>query len=62
MRATSSIHAMIVEDFDSFRRFVCSKLKQRPELRVICEVSDELEAVHKARDLRPQLILLDIPS
>jgi DNA-binding NarL/FixJ family response regulator len=53
---------MIVEDFDSFRRFVCSKLKQRPELRVICEVSDELEAVHKARDLRPQLILLDIPS
>ena len=51
---------MVVDDFDSFRRFVCSKLEQMPELRVICEVSDGQEAVHKARELRPDLILLDI--
>ncbi len=44
----------------SFRNFVCSKLKQRPELQVICEVSDGLEAVQKAEELQPDLILLDI--
>jgi DNA-binding NarL/FixJ family response regulator len=51
---------MVVEDFHSFRRFVCSELEQRPELKVICEASDGQEAVHKARELRPDLILLDL--
>jgi DNA-binding NarL/FixJ family response regulator len=51
---------MIVEDFHSFRRFVSSKLEQRPELRVVCEVSDGLEAVQMAEELKPDLILLDI--
>jgi len=51
---------MVVEDFLSFRKFVCSKLEQRPELQVICEVSDGLEAVQKAEELQPDLILLDI--
>ena len=31
-----------------------------PELQVICEVSDGLEAVQKAEELQPDLILLDI--
>jgi two-component system response regulator NreC len=51
---------MVVEDFVSFRRFVCSKLEQKPELRVICEVSDGLKAVQMAEELKPDLILLDI--
>ena len=55
----SSIRVMVVEDFDLLRQFVCSTLKQMPELRVICEVPDGQEAVHKARELRPDLILLD---
>jgi DNA-binding NarL/FixJ family response regulator len=51
---------MVVEGFKPFRRFVCSKLKEKTELQVICEVSDGLEAVHKAKELKPDLILLDI--
>ena len=51
---------MVVEDFVFFRRFVCSTLEQKPELRVICEVSDGLEAVQMAEELKPDLILLDI--
>jgi len=51
---------MVVEDFLSFRKFVCSKLEQTAELQVICEVSDGLEAVQKAEALQPDLILLDI--
>ncbi len=51
---------MVVEDFLSFRKFVCSKLEQRPGLQVICEVSDGLEAVQKAEELQPDLIILDM--
>jgi DNA-binding NarL/FixJ family response regulator len=58
--AASSIRVMVAEDFQPFRQFVCSKLEQRPELRVACEVCDGLEAVQKAEELEPDLILLDI--
>jgi len=58
--SASPIRVMIVEDFQPFRRSVCSILKQRPELQVVCEVSDGLEAVQMAEDLKPDLILLDI--
>ena len=51
---------MVVENSRSFRQFVCSKLEQKPELWVICEMSDGLTAVQKAYVLKPDLILLDI--
>jgi DNA-binding NarL/FixJ family response regulator len=50
----------VVDDYEPFRRFVCSTLKQRPSLQVIGEVSDGLEAVQKAQELQPDLIVLDI--
>lgn len=50
----------MVEDFEPFRRFVTSTLQKRPELHILCEVSDGLEAVQKAQDLKPDLIVLDI--
>ena len=49
-----------MEDYEPFRRFVCSTLGRRPELEIICEVSDGLEAVHKADELQADLILLDV--
>ena len=51
---------LIVEDFPDFRRFIRSTLGERLDLRVIAEVSDGLEAVQKAAELKPDLILLDI--
>jgi len=54
------IRIMVVDDFDDWRRFVVSLLQQIPTLRVISEVSDGLEAVRKAEELKPDLILLDI--
>jgi DNA-binding NarL/FixJ family response regulator len=50
---------MVVEDSHSFRQFVSSKLEQKPELWVICEMSDGLTAVQTAYVLKPDLILLD---
>jgi DNA-binding NarL/FixJ family response regulator len=51
---------MVVEDFQPFRISVCSKLEERPRLQVVCELSDGLEAVQMAAELKPDLILLDI--
>jgi DNA-binding NarL/FixJ family response regulator len=51
---------LVVEDFLPFRRFICSTLQKIPTLQAICEVSDGQEAVQKAKDLKPDLILLDI--
>jgi len=50
----------MVDDFEPFRRFACSTLGRRPELQVTGEASDGLEAVQKAQELKPDLILLDI--
>jgi two-component system nitrate/nitrite response regulator NarL len=51
---------LIVEDFPAYRRFICSTLGESIDLRVIAEASDGLEAVQKAAQLKPDLILLDI--
>ena len=56
----SKIRIVIVEDFVAFRRLICSILGKSPDLQIICEVSDGLEAVQKAEELKPDLILLDI--
>jgi DNA-binding NarL/FixJ family response regulator len=58
--ATPSIRVLVVDDFEPFRRFVCSTLEQIPDLQVIGEVSDGLEAVRKAQELQPDVILMDI--
>lgn len=54
------VRILVAEDFPTFRRFICSTLEERPGLRVVAEVSDGLEAVQKAAELKPDVILLDI--
>jgi DNA-binding NarL/FixJ family response regulator len=54
-----SLRVLLVEDFEPFRRFIHTTL-QAAELQIIAEVSDGLEAVQKAEELQPDLILLDI--
>jgi DNA-binding NarL/FixJ family response regulator len=56
----TSVRILVVEDFEPFRRFIHSMLQEKAELNVICDASDGLEAVHKAEELQPDLILLDI--
>jgi DNA-binding NarL/FixJ family response regulator len=50
----------VVEDHRDWRNLVRLLFQMRPEWQVICEVSDGLEAVRKAGELKPDLILLDI--
>ena len=55
-----SLRILVVDDNEPWRRHVCSILTKRKELSVVAEVADGLEAVQKAQELQPDLILLDI--
>jgi DNA-binding NarL/FixJ family response regulator len=57
---TSPFRVLVVEDSEPFRKFICLTLGKRPELQIVGEVSDGLEAVQKAEELQPDLIVLDI--
>jgi len=54
------VRILVVDDFAPWRRSVRSELKRHSELRLVAELADGLEAVQKARELKPDLILLDI--
>jgi len=56
----SSLRILVVEDFAPFSQFIRSTLAERRDVQVIGEASDGLEAVHRAEELKPDLILLDI--
>src|SRR6478736_6981716 len=57
---TSSVRILVVDDYEPFRDFVRSTLGEKSKWRIVAEVSDGLEAVHKAEEQQPDLILLDI--
>jgi len=57
----SPVRILVVDDFEPWRRSVSLLLREEPELQVVVgEASDGLEAVQKAVELQPDLILLDI--
>jgi len=56
----SLIRVLVVDDYEPWHRFVSTMLGEQPELRIIGEVADGLEAVQQAQGLQPDLILLDI--
>jgi DNA-binding NarL/FixJ family response regulator len=56
----SKIRVLVVDDFEPFRRFVGSTLGKMQDMQVVGEASDGLEAVGKAEDLKPDLIVLDV--
>jgi DNA-binding NarL/FixJ family response regulator len=54
------ISILVVDDFAPWRRFVSTITRIEPGWHVVSEASDGLEAVQKAEELKPDLILLDI--
>jgi DNA-binding NarL/FixJ family response regulator len=55
-----SVRVLLVDDFEPWQRFAATTLRNQPELEIVGNVSDGLEAVQKAQELQPDLILLDI--
>jgi DNA-binding NarL/FixJ family response regulator len=60
MTSVSIVRVLVVEDYIPFRRFISATLSKKRNVQIICEVGDGLEAVKKAEELKPDLILLDI--
>lgn len=56
----SLVRVLVVEDSKPFQRFISSKLQIRQDMQVAGEVGDGLTAVQKAKELQPDLVLLDI--
>lgn len=50
----------MVDDFVPWRSYVIAKLAENPALHIVGFASDGLEAVQKAAELQPDLILMDI--
>jgi DNA-binding NarL/FixJ family response regulator len=59
-RRMPTFKVLVVDDYEPVRRVVRLILQARDDLQIVGEASDGLEAVQKANELRPDLILLDI--
>ena len=51
---------LIVDDDGSFRRRVKELLASEPDMEIIGEAADGREAILKARELKPDLVLMDV--
>jgi DNA-binding NarL/FixJ family response regulator len=58
--AETSFRALVVDDHESWRGFASKVLQRVPELQVVGEASDGLQAIRLAQQLQPDLIVLDI--
>jgi DNA-binding NarL/FixJ family response regulator len=56
----SPYRALVVDDFEPWRKFVCSALKHHLHSWFVSEAGDGPTAVQMAKALQPHLILLDI--
>jgi len=56
----STVRILVIDDYAPWRRFITSTLQKLPEFQIVGEGTDGMEAVEKAQELQPDLILLDI--
>jgi signal transduction histidine kinase len=56
----SAVQFLIADDHELFRRTARSFIESHPDWQVCGEAGDGIEAVEKAKRLRPQVILMDI--
>ena len=56
----SAVRVFLADDHDLFREGLAAIIAGQPDMEVIGEASDGLEAIIKALELRPDLVLMDI--
>jgi DNA-binding NarL/FixJ family response regulator len=56
----TSIRVLVVEDFEPFLRFTSCTITKEPGFQVVGEAADGADAVKKALELKPDLLVIDI--
>jgi len=54
------IHCILVDDHTLFRAGMRRLLEGEPDFAIVAEASDAVEALGKVRELRPEIVLMDI--
>jgi DNA-binding NarL/FixJ family response regulator len=57
---TDLLRILIVDDQEPVRRALRGLLRTQPSFQLCGEAQDGLEAVEKARELKPQVVLMDV--
>ena len=56
----SSVEILIADDRELFRRMARSLVESQPGYHICGEAGDGIEAIEKVRQLRPDIVLMDI--
>ena len=56
----AAIRVLIVDDAPLVRKRLCLMLSEHPEFEVVAEASSASEAIEKAKQCQPDVVLLDI--
>jgi len=56
----SATRILLVDDFLPWQRWVLSMFESEPDLKLVSVASDGLEAVQKAKQIRPDVVLMDL--
>ena len=56
----ATFRILVVDDFEPWRHAIRSTLQDHPDLRIVGEATNGIEALQQAEELKPDLILLDI--
>jgi DNA-binding NarL/FixJ family response regulator len=55
-----TLRVLVADDNDSVRRTICQILQSQSDIQVACEAVDGADAVAKAREHSPDIVLLDV--
>jgi DNA-binding NarL/FixJ family response regulator len=58
--AMPSIRILVVDDHELIRRNMCKLLSTQPDFDVVCEAASGYEAIRKAGEHQPHVVLLDL--
>jgi DNA-binding NarL/FixJ family response regulator len=56
----SPAHVLVVDDSPLMRRMVCDVLESESGFKIVGEAEDGREAIQKAKQLQPDLVILDL--
>ena len=60
LRKQSGIRVMLVDDHPAFRKGMAALIESEPDLQVVAEAADGLEAVETFRRKKPDVVLMDL--